>query len=342
MEPSVDWLSLQEEGERHLEGFESWIRQHRAHLLVLTAVCLLGACAVFYPVLAARVAATRPCVTAVARDPQRKTSSGGTAGKAPAAARKKSVSDRSLSEADPGEEVPNGSARSQTGCRDAARMTPLSTDDGADGAAAACVVPHPTPTRAAPREPSFVWVHVAGAVKRPGVVRLPGGARAWQAVKAAGGLAIGADLDHVNLARRLPDEAMLVVPVRREARPDDDASDDSDEDANGLSPPPDGKPTRIKSRVASPATGRDGSPRLTGRVKFGGLSTAAPLDLNSASAEDLACLPGIGSTMARLIVEDRRRRGPFSSVRDLTRVPRVGPRLLRQVEPYVTVAGPEG
>jgi competence protein ComEA len=60
-------------------------------------------------------------------------------------------------------------------------------------------------------------VHVAGAVHRPGVYRLPGGARVQDAVRRAGGAARGADLGGVNLAAPVADGQQIVVPRRATA-----------------------------------------------------------------------------------------------------------------------------
>jgi competence protein ComEA len=57
-------------------------------------------------------------------------------------------------------------------------------------------------------------VHVAGAVRRPGLVRVRDGDRVGDAVSAAGGPARGADLDAVNLAMRLADGQQVIVPRR--------------------------------------------------------------------------------------------------------------------------------
>ena len=57
-----------------------------------------------------------------------------------------------------------------------------------------------------------VVVHVAGAVERPGVYRLPAGSRVTDAVRRAGGLARGAVEDAINLAARLSDGPQVVVP----------------------------------------------------------------------------------------------------------------------------------
>jgi competence protein ComEA len=58
-----------------------------------------------------------------------------------------------------------------------------------------------------------VYVHVAGAVRRPGLVRVPAGARVAEAVLRAGGPGRKADLTGVNLAAQVEDGQQVVVPV---------------------------------------------------------------------------------------------------------------------------------
>lgn len=63
-------------------------------------------------------------------------------------------------------------------------------------------------------DPRDLVVHVAGAVGRPGVYRLPAGSRVADAVRRAGGLAPRAVQDGINLAARLSDGQQIVVPRR--------------------------------------------------------------------------------------------------------------------------------
>lgn len=63
-------------------------------------------------------------------------------------------------------------------------------------------------------EPALITVHVAGAVERPGLVRVPEGARVGEALAAAGGASSAANLGSVNLAAPLADGQQVVVPVR--------------------------------------------------------------------------------------------------------------------------------
>ena len=141
----------------------------------------------------------------------------------------------------------------------------------------------PVPSMASP--PSAIVVDVAGAVTRPGLVELPGGARIGEAIAAAGGYAPDADLDAaaaINLARVLADGEQVRVPrIGENSAP-----------------------------VASaPATAAgDGSPSSGGGG--GGL-----VDLNTATPEQLEALPGIGAVTVQKIVAARQER-PFASLDD--------------------------
>lgn len=64
-----------------------------------------------------------------------------------------------------------------------------------------------------------------------------------------------------------------------------------------------------------------------------------PININTAPAEDLTALPGIGETRARSIVEWRRDHGRFQSVTDLLQVPGIGEATLEGLLDYITVGG---
>lgn len=61
------------------------------------------------------------------------------------------------------------------------------------------------------------------------------------------------------------------------------------------------------------------------------------LDLNLATAEELALLPGLGPVTARKIIEDRAQFGDFTAVDDLARIRGIGPATVTQVEPFLQV-----
>lgn len=67
------------------------------------------------------------------------------------------------------------------------------------------------------REAKRIYVHVGGAVGRPGLYKLPDGARVNDAIRAAGGVNADADLDALNLASKLKDGDKVLVPKRGES-----------------------------------------------------------------------------------------------------------------------------
>lgn len=71
----------------------------------------------------------------------------------------------------------------------------------------------PTSAAASP-SPTGLFVHVAGAVARPGLYTLASGGRVADAIEAAGGAGAKADLDLLNLAAPLSDGMKIEVPVR--------------------------------------------------------------------------------------------------------------------------------
>jgi competence ComEA-like helix-hairpin-helix protein len=62
-----------------------------------------------------------------------------------------------------------------------------------------------------------------------------------------------------------------------------------------------------------------------------------PLDLNTATVEQLAALPGVGPVIAQAMVDFRTKSGPFRRVEDLLAIRGISERRLAQLRPYVTV-----
>jgi len=90
------------------------------------------------------------------------------------------------------------------------------------------------------------------------------------------------------------------------------------------------------SREPQPDTGPAAAePELTAAPK---LEAGMTLDINTATAEQLQLLPGIGPSRAAAIIEDRVSRGRFRTVEDLARVSGIGPVTVDGVRPYVRIA----
>lgn len=160
-----------------------------------------------------------------------------------------------------------------------------------------------------------VVVQAAGAVVVPGVYRLAPGSRVDDLVRRAGGLTPDADVDRVNLAALVGDGERVWVPRRGEdAVPPVVAGTGTGVVAGGGHP------------GGSTGTGTDGTP-----------STASPVDLNTATAEQLDELPGVGPATAAAILAYRDANGPFRSVEDLLEVRGIGDAKLDQLRSLVRV-----
>jgi competence protein ComEA len=129
-----------------------------------------------------------------------------------------------------------------------------------------------------------LYVHVAGAVRRPGLYRVRDGARVAVALRRAGGPTGKAELTGTNLAARVEDGQQIVVPVR------------------GATPVPVAAPGA--AGAATPGTG--------------------PVSLATATQAQLEELDGIGPTLAARIIEYRDSRGGFRSVEELGEVDGIG------------------
>jgi len=186
----------------------------------------------------------------------------------------------------------------------------------AQPAAASSVEPLSEGVGTAP--PAQLVVYVAGAVARTGVYRLPSGARAESAIRAAGGTTAQADSVAVNLAERLRDGQELVVPLRGENVRDTSR-------AQCASP---------RNRRAKRSSGFSDS---RARRKGSTAGANVTVDLNRADAGELETLPGVGPNLAERIVAFRDRNGPFAALDELSDVNGVSPRLLEKIAPYVSV-----
>lgn len=71
----------------------------------------------------------------------------------------------------------------------------------------------------------------------------------------------------------------------------------------------------------------------------GGTSIEGVININTATAEELTLLPGVGPARAEAIVAMRTTE-PFHAVEDLVKVKGIGPKMFEKIRPFVTLEGP--
>ncbi len=151
---------------------------------------------------------------------------------------------------------------------------------------------------------SKITVHIAGAVKTPGVYQFHIGARINDGVVAAGGATAQADLNSVNLAMLLSEGEQIYIPKQNE------------------------KPhIVVQPRFTNPT----GSNNATDKP------LQISININTATAIELEQLAGVGPSTAKAIIEFREKNGAFKTVEDLLNVRGIGPAKLSEILPQARV-----
>ncbi len=150
-----------------------------------------------------------------------------------------------------------------------------------------------------------IKVYVSGAVSLPGIYELPLDSRAEDAIAAAGGLTESADVDRVNLARKLKDGYQVNVP-------------------------------EIKNRILSSKQSKTNSKKQLDTADEQQVQYQQKVKINSAGIQELKQLPGIGPAMAQRIIYERQKKR-FSDVDDLLRVKGIGKAKLRKIKDLIEI-----
>ena len=130
-----------------------------------------------------------------------------------------------------------------------------------------------------------ITVYVTGAVNKPGLVNVPEGARAADAVNACGGLLPTADSEKINMAQSLKDGQQLKVPEKTGTNSKTDS----------------GKMDKTKAA-----------------------DSGEKVNINTADEKALDTLPGVGPAMAKRIIEYRESEGAFQSIEDIKKIRGIG------------------
>lgn len=232
------------------------------------------------------------------------------------------------------EQVASPSASAESVQAVGAQQSP-GTQPGTQSGAQSTAQPGANPSESAQGGASgeaTVRVHVAGAVNNPGVYTLPAQGRAVDAIAAASGAAADADLDRVNLAGALSDGVQIYVPHRGET-----AAPAQIQPNGGTANAGQGNAANGAAQNGASQGGAQPQPARTLTPAGSAQKGSTPVNINTATAEELQSLPRIGPAMAQRIIAWREAHGGFRSVDELDAVPGIGPSMLENLRPLVTV-----
>lgn len=151
---------------------------------------------------------------------------------------------------------------------------------------------------------SSIAIDVEGCVKNPGLYDLAPDARIGDAVTAAGGLTKSAARSQLNLAQKLEDGQQIYVQSKKQvARAQNLTSGDA---ASGAA-----------AEGSTTSSSRQGSTASAGKA-------SGKIDINSATADELQKLSGVGESISQRIIDYRDKNGSFSKIEDLMKVSGIG------------------
>lgn len=149
----------------------------------------------------------------------------------------------------------------------------------------------------APPTPAPIKIYITGAVSKPGVYSVDLDSRVEDVIKLADGLLDTADKDTINLASTVKDGEKILIPYKNNSIP---------------------QRATIGIEEPSPA-----------------IRSAFPIDINSATQDELSLLPAIGDTKAAAIISYREKQGFFSKIEDIKKVPGIGSGIYSQIKDLI-------
>lgn len=223
--------------------------------------------------------------------------------------------------------IPVAPAMHDTASKAPAKVSPVRAAGASAPAIDAAIVPGSGSISGLtdPKQPSTMAVAAMGAVRREGLYRLPSGSRVNDLIEKAGGAAEQADLSEINVAAPLIDGTTLTLPKKPEWTQGQGV-------VRGLSGPRVSNPPQyLRGYSARADVAPTAGSNSTSSVPAKSESSSGFINLNTATAEELEDLPGVGPKTAQAIIDLR----PYSTVDELLNVKGIGPKKMEQLRPLV-------
>ena len=176
-----------------------------------------------------------------------------------------------------------------------------------------------------------IYVEVKGAVNHPGVFEVNENNIINDVIALAGGLKDNAYTDNINLSKKVSDELVVYVFTKEEYKKNSSSnnthtntsSTSSSKESYQIDEATKNNISIITSSNSETTTSQDTTSKL--------------ININTASAQELTSLPGIGETKANNIVSYRTENGYFKTIEDLKNVSGIGDATFEQLKDYITV-----
>lgn len=184
---------------------------------------------------------------------------------------------------------------------DSTKLNSVLDTDGTEGLITQAA--EPEDSRGNVLQPEEAIVYVCGAVNAPGIYTLAANSRLYEAIALAGGFSSEADPAYHNLARSIADgERIYILSVAE---------------------------TKVLS-TEQQVSGEEG-------VQNASTGATALINLNTATAEQLMELPGIGESRAADILEYRKRIGQFTAIEEIMNVSGIGNAMFEKIKDKIIV-----
>lgn len=172
----------------------------------------------------------------------------------------------------------------------------------------------------------YIYVDVKGAIKHPGVYKVPNGKRVGDVLSLAGGPLEGADTTQINFAHKLEDQMVIYIPKAGESSPI--------ENTVGISGYDNQTNRNSENSVAEATSSAQSQSDSTGQDQG---ENDGKINLNTASKEQLMQLTGIGDKKADDIISYRQQNGNFKTIDELKNVSGIGDKTFEKISSQITV-----
>ena len=175
-----------------------------------------------------------------------------------------------------------------------------------------------------------IYVYITGEVNNPGVVILNEGSRIVDAINAAGGITVKANVTKVNLVYVLNDGMKVNIPNSNDLKNNPDFEYITMSSGDGRNA--DNLDSGGKESGEGNSSNDDSVSSGSGSSKNYGI-----VNINTATQTELESLPGIGPSLALKIINYRKENGKFSCIEDIKNVSGIGESKFKDLKPYITV-----